>query len=231
MLDARMTDSEERSRSQSALILEVRGRLREINSLIATAKTTTEKVADSIELGWLRRRGSELKLLMQRIFAINVATYKAVLVLQAVLPSHLERLLIQEPFILEDAIGRISPLHMKFISSWEAFDSVLEIRFQKVQGYQKVKSKESHSGARDKDARSDEICRGKSCFRYDRLSQLIEPGNGKTTAPLLPLHGLGGILQRMVWLIQHNQPLPPNKMKKFNHFSNLKDQIDFKLFQ
>jgi hypothetical protein len=66
-----------------------------------------------------------------------VATYKAVVALQAVLSSHLERLLIQEFLILEDEIGRISPVHMQFISSWEAFDSVLKIRLQKVQGYQK----------------------------------------------------------------------------------------------
>jgi hypothetical protein len=137
-----MAGSNERSQNQGALILEVRDRLRENNSLIEKANATTTKIGDTLRLDWFRRLASELKSLMQRICAINVATYKVVMAIQTGLPSHLERLLIQEPFILEDAIGRISPVHMQFISSWEAFDFVLEKRFQKVQGYQKVKNRE-----------------------------------------------------------------------------------------
>jgi hypothetical protein len=134
--------SEQSSKTQDALIVEVRDRLKENNSLISIGNTVTTKIADTLRLDWFRKLGSELKSLMERIFTTNVATYKAVIALQAGLPSHLERSMIQEPFILEDAIGRISPVHMQFISSWEAFDAVLELRFRTVQGHKKVKNKE-----------------------------------------------------------------------------------------
>lgn len=100
------------------------------------------KIADTMRLEWLKKLSTELKSLMAGVFVTNVAVYRAVLALQACLPSRLERVLIQEPFILEDAIGRISPVHLQFISSWEAFDAVLELRFQDVQGFSKVQNKE-----------------------------------------------------------------------------------------
>jgi hypothetical protein len=137
-----LTHSEQRSETQDALIVEVRDRLKENNSLISIGNTVTTKIADTLRLDWFRKLGSELKSLMERIFTTNVAIYKAVVALQAGLPSHLERSMIQEPFILEDAIGRMSPVHMQFISSWEAFDAVLELRFRSVQGHKKVKNKE-----------------------------------------------------------------------------------------
>lgn len=137
-----MTYSEQRSETQDALIAEVRDRLKENNSLISVGNTVTTRIADTLRLNWFRKLGSELKSLMERIFTTNVAIYKAVVALQAGLPSYLERSIIQEPFILEDAIGRMSPVHMQFISSWEAFDAVLELRFRTVQGHKKVKNKE-----------------------------------------------------------------------------------------
>jgi hypothetical protein len=100
------------------------------------------KIADTLRLEWLKQLSGELKSLMVGVFVTNVSTYRAVLALQACLPSRLERVLIQEPFILEDAIGRIFPVHLQFVSSWEAFDAVLELRFQDVQGYLKVRNKE-----------------------------------------------------------------------------------------
>lgn len=85
---------------------------------------------------------TELKYLMRKIFRLNVQTYTSVMRIESMLSSHLERTLVQEPFILEDAIGRLAPVHMQFISSWEAFDAVLELRFQNLPGYRKIKRKE-----------------------------------------------------------------------------------------
>lgn len=79
---------------------------------------------------------------MRKIYIMSIATYRAVIDIQGRLPGHLERSLYQEPFILEDGIGRIAPVHMQFISSWEAFDSVLELRFRRMQGYKMVQNKE-----------------------------------------------------------------------------------------
>ena len=75
---------------------------------------------------------------MTNISFVNLATYKVVLALRNSLPSRLERSLIEEPFFLEDAIGRISPIHLQWISSWAAFDAVLETRFRGLQGHEKV---------------------------------------------------------------------------------------------
>ncbi|CAD6575091.1 MAG: hypothetical protein ASARMPRED_007053 [Alectoria sarmentosa] len=93
-------------------------------------------------LNWIHQLGRELKAFMRKIFAMNVATYNAIMDMRGQLPSHLERSLFQEPFILEDGIGRIAPVHMQFITSWEAFDSVLEMRFRGMQGHQMVQNKE-----------------------------------------------------------------------------------------
>jgi hypothetical protein len=110
-LNARLANSEETSKAQGSLIVEVRDRLVENNTLISAGNA--------------------------------VATYKAVIAIQSGgFPSALERTLVQEPFVLEDAIGRMSPVHMQFISSWDAFDAVLEMRFQNMQGHRKVQNKE-----------------------------------------------------------------------------------------
>ena len=124
---------------QANLVIEVRDRLKENNSLISIVAT---KINESLQLQWFRQLGSELKSMMQRIFKTNVATYEAVVALQRVLPSHLERAMFRDPFVLEDAIGRISPVHMDFINSWDAFDAILRLCFQDVQGYKKVQNKE-----------------------------------------------------------------------------------------
>ena len=46
-------------------------------------------------------------------------TYNAVLSLQARIPPQLDRCWTQEPVILEDALGRVTPFHLEFIDSWE----------------------------------------------------------------------------------------------------------------
>lgn len=142
-LNARLANSEETSKAQGSLIVEVRDRLVENNRLISAGNAVATRIADKLRLDWFRQLGSELKSLMEKIFSMNVATYKAVIAIQSGgFPSALERTLVQEPFVLEDAIGRMSPVHMQFISSWDAFDAVLEMRFQNMQGHRKVQNKE-----------------------------------------------------------------------------------------
>ena len=50
---------------------------------------------------------------------VNFLTYKAVISLQTSIPDQLERCWTQEPAILEDALGRVTPLHLEFLDSWE----------------------------------------------------------------------------------------------------------------
>ena len=105
-------------------------------------KSHTILIKDFMKLDWLRTLASDLKGLVGKIFFVNLATFRIVSELRASLPSHLDRCLIQEPFLLEDAIGREAPVHLQFINSWDAFYAVLEARFRDLQGYNKVKRKE-----------------------------------------------------------------------------------------
>lgn len=61
----------------------------------------------------------------------TLATYNALVAIQQSLSSPLEHVsIIEEPFILDDAIGRISPIHLQFVTSWKASDAILCVRFE-----------------------------------------------------------------------------------------------------
>jgi hypothetical protein len=127
---------------QDAALLAIGNRLDDTNRMISAGNATTSRIADALRLDWLRQLGSDLKGFMHRIMAMNIATYHAVVSIQSTLPGRLERSLSEEPFILEDAIGRIAPVHLQFVTSWEAFNAVLEIRFRDIQGFQKIKERQ-----------------------------------------------------------------------------------------
>lgn len=138
---------------QHDLLRDIRTQITENTQSLASIKSSTESVVSALRLEWLKTLGLELKSLMGRIFVMNLAIFRAVLEIRASLPSYLERCLTQEPFVLEDAIGRIAPVHMQFITSWEAFDSVLDQRFRNMPGHSKILSKEyilqDHTSRRD----------------------------------------------------------------------------------
>jgi len=117
-------------------------------SKISDTATETKSLVDQTNsisnhiVKWLAKIGElciEAKATMAKILFVNMATYKMVLALKTSLPGYLERSMFNEPFILEDAIGRISPVHLQFISSWEAFGAVLETRFRGIQGHEKIR--------------------------------------------------------------------------------------------
>lgn len=64
----------------------------------------------------------------------HVVEMKEALRTQRFIPS---QVLLQQPVILHDALGRIAPFHLEFIDSVAAFLAVLEIRFEHV-GRQKI---------------------------------------------------------------------------------------------
>jgi hypothetical protein len=57
----------------------------------------------------------------------QVTDVRNMIVMQRIPPP---QVLLQEPVILHDARGRISPFHLDFINSTEAFLAVLRVRFQ-----------------------------------------------------------------------------------------------------
>ncbi|KAF2121392.1 hypothetical protein BDV96DRAFT_564178 [Lophiotrema nucula] len=124
---------------QEAALIEVQSRLERTDQLISSSSTAS-RIADTLRLQWLKSLGSELKTFMNKIFLVNMLTYRTVLAIQSSMPN--DAALIQEPIIFEDAIGRIAPVNLQFITSWEMFDSVLELRFADAPGLLKVKRKE-----------------------------------------------------------------------------------------
>lgn len=113
--------------SMNGLLCQVFGSIGMLTKLMASIKSTVNQALRSSQTG----------------LNISLATYHVVSNIQESLASPLERYsLIQEPFILDDALGRIAPVHLQFITSWGALDKVLQLRFKGMQGSGKVKRKE-----------------------------------------------------------------------------------------
>ena len=69
---------------------------------------------------------------------VNFLTYKAVISLQTSIPTQLERCWTQQPAILEDALGRVTPLHLEFLDSWEVSWSSLVRRTSRSLTHQRL---------------------------------------------------------------------------------------------
>ena len=121
-----------------ASLIVIKDGIENANRNIEAANSILGNVSEALKLDWLRKLGSELKGMIRGAMTINFATYRAVMRLQSSLPSYLERSIFEEPIILDDPMGRIAPVHLQFINSWDAFHSVLELRFQDMPGQIKI---------------------------------------------------------------------------------------------
>ena len=145
----------------------------------------------------IRSLVSQMLGMTQQGLQVTVATYQAVLAIQKSLSLQLEpRSLVQEPFfILEDAIGRVSPVHLQFVTSWRALDAILQARFEGINGHDKVKQGEFVLQER---ATGRDICRHVSpwetAFRSGQVVDMgilfrrlieLKPGDGRRLASQL----------------------------------------------
>ncbi|KAL9085244.1 MAG: hypothetical protein Q9165_007678 [Trypethelium subeluteriae] len=117
-------------------------KLQETNRLIGMGNVFLASVKDRLRIEWLEKLGKDLKGIMQRVTHTNVLTYNTVIAIQQSLAVRFPATLNEEPFLLEDAIGRIAPFPLKLVCSWDAFQSILEARFRKLQGAEKIRNKE-----------------------------------------------------------------------------------------
>ena len=194
-------------RSMNALLRRVYGNMGMMTNLMSSIRSLVSQI--------LSMTGQGLQ--------VTVATYQAVLAIQQALSSPLEpRSLVQEPFILEDAIGRVSPVHLQFVTSWRALDAVLQARFEGINGHDKVKQGEFVLQER---ATGRDICRHipwEAAFRSGQgvemailFRKLIElkPGDRRLASQLLNLNACpncralleGEERQDTKWYGQHNQ--------------------------
>jgi hypothetical protein len=109
--------------------------IQENRHLITAGTTITSRILDRVE--WITNLGHELKQFMDRIIQSNLSVYREIVLLRTSF-IRLGRSMDEDPFVLEDAIGRVAPIHLRFINSWRAFDAVIEVRFQGRQGLPKI---------------------------------------------------------------------------------------------
>jgi hypothetical protein len=68
----------------------------------------------------------------------NLQLLSALEQLQKSIPA---QVLLKEPVIFTDALDRVAPIHLDWITSWDAFLAVLEVRFSHL-GSNKIKRRE-----------------------------------------------------------------------------------------
>jgi len=104
-------------------------------------ETTLSQIQSDLKLTWLQKVGSELKDMVCQIFEMNGTTLSAVQRIEERLHSRADMTL-SRTFILEDPLGRTTQIDMVYVSSWDAFDSVLEVCFRDLPGHGKVAKKD-----------------------------------------------------------------------------------------
>lgn len=110
------------------------------HDLLTTQADLIVSISQMVTAITTHEQGCDLQSFMKNVLDSNMKIYTRTLemqnLMQSQLPPQIER---QQPVYFEDAHGRISPFHIEFINSFEAFQSVLEVRFQYVPGFRKVK--------------------------------------------------------------------------------------------
>ncbi|KAL5348141.1 hypothetical protein ACLOAV_006621 [Pseudogymnoascus australis] len=144
-LEGRQAAAEERTQAdllaQKTMLEHIQDRLQENTQLVASISSNAASIASLLKLGWLRRMGFVVKEYLADIMTVNMSIYQTVIRIQAAIPYNSQGP-ITDIFMLEDAIGRTTPVTLQFINSWDAFDNVLETRFRNLPGHLKILHKE-----------------------------------------------------------------------------------------
>lgn len=134
--------------NQDKTLKKMESRLRKVNRrMSAENNALSQLVEDRAE--WLAQLGKESKEIILQIMVLNLATFAAVDKIQRSIqnieqniPTLTRPVESGKSFYLEDALGRRSTITLDFITSWDAFLAVLEVRFQGKPGLKKVVKKE-----------------------------------------------------------------------------------------
>jgi hypothetical protein len=121
---------------------------------------------------------------MTKIWTLNFRNYNVLLDLQARVPREFGPCWIQEPLMLTDALGRVAPVHLELINSWEVLDSVLSARFRNIPGEQKVSRKEYALQDRNSSRDIERTARFEACFFPGRkvdMSMVFSRGNNTSS--------------------------------------------------
>ena len=110
-------DHDQSSATQKAQLMDIKSTLVESQKAMQATKSEVQTIRSGMD--FMRNLGAEMLLFMKRIWTTNILTYNAIITLQSSLPQQLERSWTQEPVTLKDPLGRVTPVHLEFIESWE----------------------------------------------------------------------------------------------------------------
>ena len=152
-LYSRIEAGDEAQREQTVLLRNISGQVQENDRQIRAGNAAISRLVGLVNIEWIRNLNIDIKRVLQNISLTVSSTYEVMLNIQGRLPSHLERRLYQEPFVLEDAHNRLKPIYMDCISSWEFFDAWLEVQFRGLPGHEMVQEQRYvlHESATNRD--------------------------------------------------------------------------------
>lgn len=111
------------------------------NSALASSMTSMVRIM-SQRVNLFTKLLVSVKSMLRRGLRLNLATHTAVLSIQESLSHSMDRALIQQPFVLEDPLGRIAPVHLQWVTSWKGFYTNLALRFEGLPGLNKIEQRE-----------------------------------------------------------------------------------------
>lgn len=122
-LDDLKAAAEAASDKQAGLLQDLQASQQSQASLVFGWTGAIKKIVGS--LGNLHKTCIDMSNSVRQLLTSNASLVRSIQMIQSGLPTPLECTLLQDPFILEDAIGRVAPVHLQFIESWDAFEAVL----------------------------------------------------------------------------------------------------------
>lgn len=110
-------DHEQSSATQQVLLSDIKTGLDEYRQ--ETQQAVLEIPSLKTGINYLQSIGCQLLTTVRKIWSMNILTYQTLLTVQSRLPAQLDRCWTQEPATLRDALGRVTPIHLDFLETWE----------------------------------------------------------------------------------------------------------------
>ena len=138
ILNRRLEEQQHVNDKQNDKIVLANQEIRTTRQILSTHTDLILDLTKSATHAATQEHTEDLKDLMLKILKANLQIYDIVLAMQGTMPHQIER---QKPVLFLDACGRLSPIHLEFINSAEAFLAVLKVRFRDC-GLRKIERKQ-----------------------------------------------------------------------------------------
>ncbi len=119
---------------------DVQSAIGESTALATKGNDLLTRLVDS--LSGLRKLGSDLKRFFGLAISGNLVIHRELVALRGLFTSQIPPQVSAQLFEFEDACGRWAPVPLAFITTWEAFEAVLEIRFRGHPGLAKIQKRQ-----------------------------------------------------------------------------------------